>query len=47
MKCPNMKSIDDIDWCELEDHLCVLMGTSECSEWEEIKKEEQNNELAE
>ena len=32
----------EMDWCTLSDHPCLLMSGDTCEEWEEIKKEWDN-----
>jgi len=43
MKCPHIitkrAGDESMDWCELVDKQCLLVGGYECEEWEEIKKE--------
>uniref|UniRef100_A0A6M3KSL5 Uncharacterized protein n=1 Tax=viral metagenome TaxID=1070528 RepID=A0A6M3KSL5_9ZZZZ len=38
-KCFYQRTIQDVDWCDLDDHMCVLMGCDCCDEYENQKKE--------
>lgn len=38
-KCYYQRTIGDVDWCDLDDHMCVLMGYTSCDEYEAQKKE--------
>ena len=45
-RCPEQKTYGDVDFCTLEETVCVLMGYSSCDIYEGYKeewlKEEQN-----
>lgn len=38
-RCPEQKTIGDVDFCTLEETICVLMGYDTCDYYEQIKKE--------
>ena len=39
MKCPEQKTIGDVDFCKLEECVCLLMGYDCCEEWNKIQEE--------
>jgi len=38
-RCPEQKTMGDVDVCTLKETICVLMGYDTCDYYEEIKKE--------
>lgn len=43
-RCPHIrrKHYEEVDWCWLYDKPCLLESDEPCPEWEEIKKEWEN-----
>ena len=41
-RCPNVTHYPDIDYCSLDDHICLLESGDTCEEYEDFLKELEN-----
>ena len=43
-RCPSIKTVgnadESLDYCEIDEVVCMLVGGNQCALWESIKKEE-------